>query len=47
MSHRSLAALLLALLATLAAGCATLVLPAAEPGRSNGLNASLALAGTF
>ncbi|GAA2715216.1 HAD family hydrolase [Actinoplanes palleronii] len=27
------------------AGCATLVLPAAEPGRSNGLGASLALAG--
>ncbi|WP_203839426.1 HAD family hydrolase [Winogradskya humida] len=27
------------------AGCAALVLPAAEPGRSNGLSASLALAG--
>ncbi|MFI5935412.1 HAD family hydrolase [Actinoplanes sp. NPDC051494] len=27
------------------AGCATLVLPAAEPGRANGLGASLALAG--
>ena len=27
------------------AGCAALVLPAAEPGRSNGLGATLALAG--